>query len=532
MTAWNKVLLLALAAVGLSLGSAWAEDFCTRPVATEQGLIRGTADTENGVCVWKGIPYAEPPVGELRFRPPRPAVSHEGVLAAEEFGPACPQEPSLLAGGDIRTWEEDCLTLNIWSPAKPGKYPVMVWIHGGGFINGSGSIDLYHGAVLSGREEVVVVTLNYRLGALGFLSLPELAQEDAHGSTGNYGLLDQIEALRWVQRNISAFQGDPGNVTIFGQSAGGGSVTALLISPLTAGLFQRAIPMSGAMSVLGEKEQGYERGRKLVKELGCEGKEVLACLRGKPASAFPPRSGLGKIPSFSAMAGGFSPKVDGYVLTCQPIECLEQGRYQQVPVMLGYTREEMRFFTIAVPYFKYLPRFLVHRLIHQLNGEAAEDALRLYSYSDYRRPSELFLAMLTDYFTAPGFAAAEALAARTPVYFYRFDWDHSKYGAFHGLDIPFVFGNRDIHSEISRKVQVESERPDAVELAEQMMAYYSNFARVGDPNGAGLVFWPKYPGDRTERIYFNIPITVAPISEPDLARYQFFAEQMRRRMRQ
>jgi len=528
-----KKLLTASLLAALSFSTfgrlAWpADDPCVRPVSSQQGLIRGKADPENQVCAWKGIPYAATPVGDLRFRATQPPNPHPGVLDAYEFGPACPQEPSLLAGGEIQSCNEDCLTLNIWSPQKPGRYPVMVWIHGGGFINGSGSIDLYHGAVLSGQKDVVVVTLNYRLGALGFLSLPELVQEDPNGSAGNYGILDQIQALKWVQQNIAAFQGDPGNVTIFGQSAGGGSVTMLLISPLTQGLFQHAIPMSGAMNVIGKKEKGYERGRELVKQLGCEGKDLLPCLREKPADAFPPRSALGKIPSFSGMAAGFSPKVDGYVITCQPIECLEQGSYNRVPVMLGYTRDEMKFFTIAAPYFKYLPRFMVNKLIRKMNGEAAEEARALYSYSDYKRSSDLFLAMITDYFTGPGFADAEALSQRTPVYFYRFEWDHSKYGAFHGLDIPFVFGNRDIHSKIAKKVQAESDRADAVDLAELMMAYYTNFAKTGDPNEPGLLDWPRFTTEKKEIMYFDLPITVAPISEKDLARYEFFAGQSRK----
>jgi para-nitrobenzyl esterase len=528
----KKLYAEILSAIILSMiiaGFAQAADtLCTNPVATQQGLVRGKAETNPSVCAWKGIPYAAPPVGELRFRATQPAKPRDGVLNAYEFGPACPQKQSILAGGDIRSTSEDCLTLNIWRPQKPGKFPVMFWIHGGGFMNGAGSVDLYNGANLAELKDMVVVTINYRLGALGFLSLPELAQEDPKGSTGNYGILDQIQALEWVQKNIAAFGGDPDNVTIFGQSAGGGSVTMLLISPLAKGLFQRAIPMSGAMDTIGEKEKGYARGRDLAKDLGCKGNDLPACLRKKSPDAFVAKSSLGKIPSFSSMAMGFSPKVDGYVITCQPVDCFKQGRYNQAPVMLGHTRDEMKFFTIAAPYFKYLPKFAIDKLLKKMAGPSTRDLFKLYSYADYKHPSELFMAVITDLFVAPGFADAEALSQRTPTYLYRFDWDKTKYGAFHALDIPFVFGNIDPNSELTKKVQPKMDDPATTALAEHMKDYYANFAKTGDPNGPGLTTWPKYTVEKKQRIYFNDQITVAPISPKDLARYEFLNDLSRK----
>lgn len=510
-----------------------ADEPCSLPVSTEQGLVRGKPATGAEVCTWKGIPYAAPPLGELRFRATQPPKTHPGILDSYEFGPACPQTTSPFSGGESQSYSEDCLTLNIWRPQKPGKYPVMVWIHGGAFTLGSGSYDMYNGAKLAELKDVVVVTINYRLGALGFLSLSELADEDPDRSTGNYGILDQVQALIWVNQNISQFGGDPGNVTIFGQSAGGMSVCTLLVSPLAKGLFQRAIPMSGACDVVGKKEAAYAQGVKLAKKLGCKDKELLACLRRKPAAAFLPKSTT--LEFISGLGGGglsYSPKLDGHVLTCQPLECIKQGNYNQVPVMIGFTRDEIRLFTSAVPALKILPKSMVNKLISIMTGGSPQELLKLYSYSDYKRPFDLFVAAATDFFCTPGFEDAEELSKKTPVYLYRFDWDQTKdpekYGAFHGLDIPFVFGNDNPKSKISQKVRAKDTDAANIPLCKQIMAFYANFARTGDPNGDGLPVWPKYSVEKKERIYFNTTVKVAPISQKDLARYEFFAGQSRK----
>jgi len=235
---------------------------------------------------------------------------------------------------------------------------------------------------------------------------------------------------------------------------------------------------------------------------------------------------LGAVPSLSKMAAGFSPKVDGHVITCQPIECLKQGAYNQVPVMLGYTRDEMQFFVIGAPYLKYVPKFMVKGLIRKMFGAAGDQALAFYSDSDYRRGVDLMAAVITDTFSSAGYENADALSKTTPVYLYRFDWDRTKYGAFHGLDISFVFGNHNPTSKIAKVVEAQVDEA-ATALAGQMMSYYTNFARTGDPNGAGPA-WPKYTVEKKERIYFNTPIKVGPISEQDRKRYEFFNEQGRK----
>jgi para-nitrobenzyl esterase len=522
----TALLLTAVIFSSVIAGPARADDQCSKPVSTAEGMVRGKPATGAEACTWKGIPYAAPPVGDLRFRATQPAKAHQGVLDAYEFGPACPQKSSGFSGGEVSSFNEDCLTLNIWSPEKPGKYPVMVWIHGGAFSMGASSFGLYDGARLTGLKDVVVVSINYRLGALGFLSLPELAEEDPHASTGNYGLLDQIQALKWVQQNISKFGGDPGNVTIFGQSAGGMSVCSLLVSPLAKGLFQKAIPMSGACDFIPQKEEGYEFGKKMAEKAGCKDKDLLACLRKKPADAFLPKSVVSDFLTGFTSGAGFVPKFDGYVFTCQPLECIQQGNYNQVPVMMGFTRDEIKLFTSAIPFMDLLSRSLVKKVLRMMTGDAGDGFLKFYSFADYQHPGDLLNAAGTDYFSAAGFADVEALSKRTPVYYYRFDWDDikdpKKYGAFHGLDIPFVFGNDNPDSKLVRKVRAKDTNPANIPLYKQIMSYYTDFAKTGDPNGPGLPAWPKYSVDKKERLYLDNQITVAPLLPKDIDRYQYF----------
>jgi len=524
---WTALLLTIIIFSSLLVGPARADDQCSQPVSTTEGQVRGKA--AGGSCSWKGIPYAAPPVGELRLRATQPAKAHQGILDAYEFGPGCPQKTSGFSGGEVSNTNEDCLTLNIWSPQKPGKYPVMFWIHGGAFAMGASSFELYDGARLSGLKDVVVVSINYRLGALGFLALPELAAEDPHGSTGNYGILDQIQALKWVQQNISQFGGDPDNVTIFGQSAGGMSVCSLLVSPLAKGLFQKAIPMSGACDYIAEKEKGYDYGKKTAKKAGCKGKDILACLRKKPADAFLPKNVATDFVSGFMSGAGFMPKLDGYVFTCQPIECIEQGKYNQAPVMMGFTRDEIKFFTAAVPVMNLLSRSVVKKVLRVITGDPGDEVLKFYYFADYKHPADLLNAAGTDYFSANGFADVEALSKRTPVYFYRFDWDDiknpEKYGAFHGLDIPFVFGNINPESRLFKKMMVPGMDAEKIPLAKYLMSYYADFAKTGDPNGAGLPVWPKYSVEKKERIYLDNEVTVAPLTQKEIDRYQYFNKQ-------
>jgi len=275
---------LALALIFIGPRSLMAAELCSVPVTTTEGPVSGIPESES--CAYKGVPYAAAPVGALRFRPPAPAPARAEVFVADEFSPWCMQsfhvgilDRNLLS---IKV-SEDCLYLNIWRPQKSGRFPVMFFMHGGGLLVNSGATGMYEGEHLSSTQDVVVVTINYRLGAFGFLSLPELSAEDPNGGSGNYGLLDQIAALTWVRDNVAAFGGDPDNVTIFGESAGGWSVCNMLVSPLARGLFHRAILQSGGCDSTRTVDEGYADGRSFTEYVGCSGPDVATCLRDLPA---------------------------------------------------------------------------------------------------------------------------------------------------------------------------------------------------------------------------------------------------------
>jgi para-nitrobenzyl esterase len=515
-------LLLTLIIAGTARAQAGPE--CGVPVRTTEGMVQGHADGHYAACAYQGLPYAAPPKGELRLAAPAPPVARAGVFDADAVGFACPQKESITSGGEARGFSEDCLTLNIWRPRKSGSFPVMFWIHGGGFRQGSGTYDMYSGAHLASARDVVVVTINYRLGALGFMALPELAMEDAHHSTGNYGLLDQVRALEWVRDNIAGFGGDPGNVTIFGQSAGGISVCSLLVSPPAQGLFARAINMSGPCDLLHDLDEGFGYGREFAHQLGCDGPDMLQCLREKPADAFLLSGGN------LMLEGGpvFTPHVDGYVLPDWPLTLIKQGKYQHVPLMLGTTRDELRLYTMMFPGLGLWTRSMVNSAARILAGPGANDLIGLYSFSDYRRPADLMVTMMTDVtFTSRAFAMAEAMAPESPVYFYRFDWDDTamphRMGAFHGLDIPLVFGALRINSSMFKMLTSKKALASGEPLSEEMMSYYTNFARTGDPNGPGLPEWTVYNIDTRPRMHLDSPPHAAPLSADEIKRYSYFA---------
>ena len=514
----------------LVLACAWnarAQDRdCAKLVSTTEGMVQGKQDSEHSACFWKGIPYAKPPLEELRFRAPQWPEKRQEILKAYQVGLSCPQSASLTAGGESIGYSEDCLSLNIFSPKKAGNFPVMVWIHGGAFSQGSGGYEMYDGARLAGEKDVVVVSINYRVGYFGFLALPELADEDEHNSTGNYGILDQVQALKWVQKNIGSFGGDPNNITIFGQSAGGMSVCALLVSPLAKGLFHRAIPMSGPCDLLSDMEQGYEQGRKLVEELGCSGEEALSCLRAKPFSDFLPKH------KNTMLAGGvtFSPHIDGYVIPDEPLKLIQQGKFNRVPIMVGTTKEELKLYTITISGQWLLTKAEVNYLIKKLMGkEIAQELPQYYSYADYRLPKDYLIGTATDLaFSSRAFLMAEYASAYAPVYFYRFDWNNIRYpnklGAFHGLDIPFVFGAMDLDIKLAKMLANKKSYKQGEPLARQLMSYYTNFARNGDPNQEGLEHWEPYSTNNQVRMYLNTPVSSALLTEKELSQYNYWTK--------
>jgi len=524
----KRIMVMFSAGLVFLIFSGWgakAQEFCAAPVETNQGLFTGLTDPDYGACVYRGIPFARPPVGERRLRRPEPPARHEGVLEASKFGPVCSQEPSLLNGGKAEAYGEDCLYLNVWRPAKSGKFPVMVWIYGGGFVGGAGSFDIYDGAHLASRQDVVVVTFNYRLGALGFLALPELKEEDPKGSTGNYGILDQVRALEWARDNIAAFGGDPDKVTVFGQSAGGMSICALLVSPEANGLFHRAMLMSGPCRLMTELPDGYAKSRALVTSMGCDGPDMLSCMRSRPTAAFET-----KAPN-DLFAGGvaWSPTVDGSVLPAMPVELIQDGNYQKVPVIIGTTRDELRIYTMMIPGLGLWSRGTVKELMKLLTGPNYAAIMSLYDFHDFRRPIDLALAFGNQMvFDTPLFLMAEAMAGQNPVHIYRMDWDQTrlphKMGAFHAIDVPFVFGALNADADLAKLLASKKTYERNKDLGYTMMDYVTNFARSGDPNGEGVPPWPAYTKEGRERLYFNTEITSRPLAEQEVMRYRWYAE--------
>jgi len=516
----KKIFGLCLAGIFfLTANLVQAQNLCDQAVSTKQGPVLGKQDQKSLVCVYQGIPYALPPSGDLRWQAPQAPAKRSGTFPAFEFGPSCIQNESLTSGGKSKSFSEDCLTLNIFRPAASGTYPVLFWIHGGGYTQGAGSYEMYNGAALASAKDVVVVSINYRLGFFGFLALAELAKEDPHQSTGNYGVLDQVAALEWVRDNIAGFGGDPGNVTIFGESAGGVSVCNLLATPLAAGLFQRGIIESGGCDLNRSLEDGEQQGRSLLKAQNCEGPDALQCLRAKPAQSL-------LLPSKELITGAAA-HIDHYVFADQPIEILKKGNFNKVPIMVGSNRDEFSMTIFLTPGGIFSSRQQVIKLMQDQLGTRAQEVLKMYSFDDYQRPAFLIAAAFTDGFGSRAFAAAEAMSPFTPVYLYRFDWREERLGktlgAFHGLEIPFVFGTLEakkatLHLLLSSQA-VASGKP----LSEKMMSYWTNFAKTGDPNAAGLEKWPVYKIDRRERIYFDNRISAAPLTARELERYQYFA---------
>jgi para-nitrobenzyl esterase len=457
-------------------------------VAVDTGVLAGAQ--EGGTYAYKGIPYAAPPIGELRWKPPTPPACFSGMRDATGFGYVCMQEDA--SGTPVGS--EDCLTLNVWTPkATPSAtLPVLFFIHGGSEVEGSSSlkavgIDVYDGAALAAHG-AVVVTINYRLGPLGFLAHPGLDAEDPHGASGNYGLLDAIAALKWVQRNIGAFGGDPGHVMVFGQSAGGVNTCALLGSPLSAGLFSSAMALSGGCTAW-PRPTAETVGAMLAKNVGCEGDDVVACMRKKSAGAV-----IAALPrEYRAGGVAYAPVIDGWVLGQAPFDAITTGQHHHMPLILGTTVDEM---TTLVRHFAPQPiaddaAYL--DALHTYFGAAIGDQVaKAYPSSQFPDPEHAFVQATTDAtFVCPARSAARLLAATQSDPVRRYSFAHAfptgplaPYRAGHSLDLFFAFGHPDY--------QGYSASPEEHQLAEQLMGYVIRFAATGDPNGGDAPDWPAY----------------------------------------
>ncbi|TKH44156.1 para-nitrobenzyl esterase [Paenibacillus terrae] len=470
-------------------------------VHTRLGQLRG--ETVNGYHVWKGIPYAQPPVGKLRFHAPQPLRPWEEVRDATSFGPICPQpKPSAesMTGNLVEPPEqsEDCLYLNVWTPASeaPAKgRPVMVWIHGGAFVTGSGIIPLYDGARMAENGDVVVVTLNYRLGPLGFLHLTPRGG----GLTSNAGLLDQIAALEWVRDHIAAFGGNPNEVTVFGESAGAMSIAALLAMPAAEGLFQRAILQSGASQVL-PTSQAEQVTAAYLQQLGVD------TLHPERLFTLPTEALMLAMAKTHEMIGPglamlYQPVVDGVTLPDVPLSAIAKGSAKQVSVLIGTNLHEGAYF--------------IRKESHLMNKSMASQALEMMTgmpdVGELMEPFPVTIEgqaqMLTDlFFWRPALALAVAQAVYAPVWMYRFDWTlpgHSVFGqAVHGAEIAFVFDNL----ELLGKLGLDVHSPMRT-LAHNMQQAWVAFARDGKPV-LPEEEWPMYDRETRATAIFYQDISV------------------------
>ncbi|MGD2034878.1 MAG: carboxylesterase/lipase family protein [Bacteroidales bacterium] len=475
-------------------------------VEIEQGIVQGTV--EDGIRVFKGIPFAAPPVGELRWRAPQPAEKWDGVKQTTEYAPAPVQ------GGDPPSGKsEDCLYLNVWTPAKSDKerLPVLVWIYGGGFSFGSTAEPVYSGEKLAGKG-VVVVSIAYRVGQLGFLAHPELSAENPNGVSGNYGLLDQISGLKWVRKNIAAFGGDPNKVTIFGESAGGISVSMLCASPLAKGLFHGAISQSGGSFGPTRPTTFPGENMKTLKQAEIEG-EAFARKAGVSSIAELRKIDAEELPSGWGMGSAW-PIVDGHVIPDDQYRLYEAGKYNDVPVLIGYNSDEGLSFSWVKNPEEYI------KGVKLRYGKFAGELIKAYPVEE-NSISKTARDLARD--AAFGWhtwiwARLQAKTGKSNVYYYYFD-QHPDYpedspqyghGSPHGQDVGYVFMNLDTLNPNT----TESDQ----ELSEIMGTYWTNFAKHGDPNGEGVPEWPAFSDSNPEVMYLDAAPHTGPVPSEESLR--------------
>lgn len=517
------------------LANIWSDTPDVR-VKTTGGMVRGATDADGRIRIFKGIPYAVAPVGDRRWKEPQPARSWEGTRDATVVGAQCMQGPVF---GDIkfsRPASEDCLNLNIWTPAANAsdRLPVMVWIHGGGFQAGAGAEPRHDGKAFANKG-VVLVTLNYRLGVFGFMAHPELTRESAHHASGNYGLMDQVAALRWVKENIAAFGGNSDNVTIFGESAGSFSVSALMACPLANGLFHKAIGESGAYFTAGNGTLALQslstteqQGVKFASTIGAES---LAALRAK--------SGEELLKAALPIQPWFTPNLDGYVLTEDVYSTFAGGKQAHVPLLAGWNADEIRAGFVLSKQKPTAQSF--GEDVRKRFGEQAGAILKAYQPTNDAEAVESAAALGSDMFIGHATWKWIEMHARTgqaPVYRYSFDRKipvasdakvngaaatSRDIGARHAGEIEYVFGALDSIHDVTWE---SSDR----KLSDAMTTYWSNFARTGDPNGSSLPKWPRYEGNGGRVLHLDE--TIHDAADSNRSRYEAidaFVEKQRMR---
>ncbi|HKQ79699.1 MAG TPA: carboxylesterase family protein [Blastocatellia bacterium] len=502
--------ILSIVAIFLATVCA-ASVFAQNQIKIANGLLEGVSDKSSGVRSFKGIPFSEPPIGEMRWKPPQSVKNWQGAREADKFGPRCMQR-AVFGDMNFRSngMSEDCLYLNVWTPAKSGRerLPVLVYFYGGGFVAGDGSEPRYDGASMAGKG-IVAVTVNYRLGVFGFLAHPELTTESPNKASGNYGLLDQHTALKWVQQNIAAFGGDPKRVTIAGESAGSSSVSAQMATPLSKNLIAGAIGESG--SILGALSavplaDGEQNGVKFAMAIG---KDSLAALRAMSAEQLLEATAKPGLPRFS-------PTIDGWFFPKSPFEIYAAGEQARVPLLAGVNSEESGYFGVlgrekptVENYRKALERFYPGKV---------DEVFKLYPASNETEVMDAAQALASDRFIGYSTWKWTDLATKTggkPTYYYLYARPRPPMrpemgdaqpglaggvvrgqqaaanprpparGAVHSAEIEYAMGNLD-----SNKVYAWT--PDDYKVSKVMQEYFANFIKTGAPNGKGLSVWPKF----------------------------------------
>ncbi len=490
MTTRNLTAIAAFVLLGLA-ANAHAQKLQPAPVQTEDGLVQGTF--EDGLTVYRGIPFAAPPVGDLRWRAPQPAAKWDGVRQADKFGPIPVQ------GGK---GSEDCLYLNVWTPAKSAsdRLPVMVYIYGGGFAGGSTSDPWISGEMLA-KKGIVFVSIAYRVGTLGFLAHPELSAETTNHVSGNYGILDQIAGLQWVKKNIAAFGGDPNKVTIFGESAGAISVSMLCASPLAKGLFEGAISQSGGS--FGPPRPTTYPGENMKRLPDAE-----AYAESAGASSI---AELRKIAPDKLPGGRGWPIIDGWVIPDDQHKLYEAGKYNDVPVLIGYNSDEGASFWPPKTPQDYISG------VEKRYGKFADDLIKAYPVGTNSVPKTARdLARDAAFgWQTWSWARLQSQAGKSKVFYYYFDQhpDYPKdspkagYGSPHAQDVSYVFLHLNPNSPETTKSDLA--------ISDAMSTYWVNFAKHGNPNGKGLPKWPAFSERNPQVMYFQQTPRVGPVPSAD-----------------
>ncbi len=499
---------LALALLAVSLNAKSPDK-----VKTKNGAVKGVISADGKVREFKGIPYAAPPVGPLRWKAPQPVAPWTTVLDANKFGARCMQGNVF---GDMGFRDdgpsENCLTLNVWSPVLEGKknapLPVMVWIYGGGYAAGGSSEPRQDGEMLA-KKGVVVVSMNYRLGVFGFLAHPGLAKETGRSGSGNYGLLDQVAALEWVQKNIKKFGGDPKNVTIFGESAGSFSVSGLMASPAAKGLFEKAIGESGAFF-------GLSLAVKSASEAQLAGEKFAAAMGASSIEELRAKSADDLLKESMKNPMGFAVTLDGVYFTEDPGATYAAGRQAHVPLLAGWNANEMG---PQMIFGREKPGVDTYKtILHERYKDAADKLIELYPANNDEQAAQSAGDLGSDGFIAFStwkWLELQRTTGKSTVYRYEFDdappMQPSR-GAYHSAEIEFVF-----EALPSKKLDW---RPEDTKLSDLMSTYWTNFAKTGDPNGAGAPPWPAYSAENSNPV-MHLSFDPKAMPEQNRARYEF-----------